>query len=66
MAAGSSPAGRAEMVRTSVDIGMEKLDKVRGILGTESFRETSNAAFRKAIRIAAVRGLVALGEAGAF
>jgi Arc/MetJ family transcription regulator len=54
------------MARTSVDISMEKLDKVRGILGTESFRETSNAAFRKAIRIAAVRGLVALGEAGAF
>jgi hypothetical protein len=36
------------------------------ILGTESIRETINAAFREVIRIAAVRDLVALGEAGAF
>jgi Arc/MetJ family transcription regulator len=54
------------MPKTSVDIDMEKLNKVRGILGTESIRETINAAFREVIRIAAVRDLVALGEAGAF
>jgi Arc/MetJ family transcription regulator len=55
-----------EMAKTSVDIDMDKLDKVRGILGTESIRETINAAFREVIRIAAVRDLVSLGEDGAF
>jgi Arc/MetJ family transcription regulator len=55
-----------QMAKTSVDIDMDKLDKVRGILGTESIRETINAAFREVIRIAAVRDLVALGEDGAF
>jgi Arc/MetJ family transcription regulator len=55
-----------EMAKTSVDIDMEKLDKVRGILGTESIRETISAAFREVIRMAAVRDLVALGEQGAF
>jgi Arc/MetJ family transcription regulator len=54
------------MAKTSVDIDMDKLDKVRGILGTESIRETINAAFREVIRVAAVRDLVALGEEGAF
>jgi Arc/MetJ family transcription regulator len=54
------------MAKTSVDIDMDKLDKVRGILGTGSIRETINAAFREVIRIAAVRDLVALGEEGAF
>src|SRR5271169_5906306 len=54
------------MAKISVDIDMDKLDKVREILGTESIRETINAAFREVIRIAAVRDLAALGEAGAF
>jgi Arc/MetJ family transcription regulator len=55
-----------KMAKTSVDIDMAKLDKVRGILGTESIRETISAAFREVIRMAAVRDLVALGEQGAF
>jgi Arc/MetJ family transcription regulator len=54
------------MAKNSVDVDMEKLDKVRAILGTESIRETISAAFREVIRIAAVRDLAALGEAGAF
>jgi Arc/MetJ family transcription regulator len=54
------------VAKISVDIDMEKLNKVRGILGTESTRETINAAFREVIRIAAVRDLVALGKGGAF
>jgi hypothetical protein len=54
------------MAKTSVDIDMDKLDKVREILGTESIRETISAAFREVIRMAAVRDLVALGEQGAF
>jgi hypothetical protein len=33
---------------------------------SESIGETINAAFREVIRVAAVRDLVALGEAGAF
>jgi hypothetical protein len=45
---------------------MDKLNMVRGILGTESIRETINAALSQVIRIAATRDLVALGEAGAF
>ena len=52
--------------KTSVDIDMQKLDKVREILGTESIRDTISAAFREVIRVAAVRDLVALGESGAF
>ena len=54
------------VAKTSVDIDMDKLNKVREILGTESIRETINAAVREVIRVAAVRDLVALGEAGAF
>lgn len=54
------------MAKTSVDIDMDKLDRVRKILGTESIRETINAAFREVIRISAVRDLAALGETGAF
>ena len=54
------------MAKTSVDIDTDKLDRVREILGTESIRETINAAFREVIRVAAVRDLVTLGEAGAF
>jgi Arc/MetJ family transcription regulator len=54
------------MAETSVDIDMDKLDKVREILGTESIGETINAAFRAVIRAAAVRDLVSLGESGAF
>lgn len=58
--------GGNRMAKTSVEIDMDKLDKVRGILGTETIRETINAAFREVIRVAAVRDLAALGEAGAF
>jgi hypothetical protein len=54
------------MAKTSVDIDLEKLDKVRGILGTESIRETISAAFREVIRMAAVHDLVVIGEEGAF
>ncbi len=54
------------MAKTSVDIDMQKLDKVRQILGTESIRETISAAFREVIRMAAVHDLIALGESGAF
>lgn len=54
------------MAKTSVDIDQGRLDKVRGLLGTESIRETIDAAFREVIRAAAVRDLVALGEEGAF
>jgi Arc/MetJ family transcription regulator len=49
-----------------MDMDMDKLDKVREILGTESIKETINAAFREVIRISAVRDLAALGETGAF
>jgi hypothetical protein len=54
------------MARASVDIDMEKLDKVRQILGTESIQETISAAFLEVIRMAAVHDLVVLGDAGAF
>jgi Arc/MetJ family transcription regulator len=43
------------MAKTSVDIDMEKLVRVREILGTKSIREAVNAAFREVIRVAAVR-----------
>ena len=58
--------GGEGMAKTSVDIDMRKLDKVREILGTESIGETISAAFREVIRMAAVRDLITLGESGAF
>jgi hypothetical protein len=45
---------------------MMKLNQVRGILGTESIRETIEGAFREVIRVAAAHDLVALGQEGAF
>jgi Arc/MetJ family transcription regulator len=54
------------MAKTSVEIDPEKLNRTREILGTESIRDTIDAAFREVIRVAAVRDLVALAEDGAF
>lgn len=54
------------MSKTSVEIDLDKLNQVREILGTESIKDTVNAAFREVIRVAAVRDLAALGEEGAF
>ena len=54
------------MAKTSVDIDLERLNRTREILGTESIRDTIDAAFREVIRVAAVRDLVALGDEGAF
>lgn len=54
------------MAKTSVEIDLDKLNRTREILGTESIRDTIDAAFREVIRIAAVRDLVALAEEGAF
>lgn len=54
------------MAKTSVEIDQDKLNRVREILGTNSIRDTIEAAFREVIRVAAVRDLVALAEDGAF
>ena len=54
------------MPKTSVEIDLDKLNRTREILGTESIRDTIDAAFREVIRVAAVRDLVALAEEGAF
>lgn len=54
------------MPKTSVEIDLEKLNRTREILGTESIRDTIDAAFREVIRVAAVRDLVLLAEEGAF
>lgn len=54
------------MAKTSVEIDQEKLNRTREILGTESIRDTIDAAFREVIRAAAVRDLVLLAEEGAF
>jgi Arc/MetJ family transcription regulator len=56
----------AAMAKTSVEIDPEKLSRTREILGTDSIRDTIDAAFRQVIRVAAVRDLVALAEEGAF
>ena len=54
------------MAKTSVEIDPEQLRRTREILGTETLRETIEAAFRQVIRTAAVQDLVALAEEGAF
>jgi hypothetical protein len=54
------------VAKTSVDIDMEKFDKVRGILGTKSIQGAVSAASRQVVRVGAVHDLVALGESGAF
>lgn len=54
------------MAKTSVEIDPEQLRRTREILGTETLRETIDAAFRHVIRTAAVQDLVALAEEGAF
>jgi hypothetical protein len=41
-------------------------DQVRAILSRERIREIIETAFRKVVRAAAVRDLVALGNEGAF
>jgi Arc/MetJ family transcription regulator len=54
------------VAKTSVDIDADRLARVREILGTETIRETIDAAFREVIRVAAVRELVESAEQGAF
>ncbi len=54
------------MSKTSVEIDLDRLNRAREILGTETIRDTIDAAFREVIRVAAVRDLVTLAEDGAF
>ena len=54
------------MPKTSVEVDAAKLDRAKGILGTETLRDTIDAAFREVIRIDSVRRLVDLAEQGAF
>jgi Arc/MetJ family transcription regulator len=54
------------MSKTSVEIDLEKLNRTREILGTQSIRDTIDAAFREVIRVAAIRDLVSLAEEGAL
>ncbi|WP_406266738.1 hypothetical protein OH799_20875 [Nocardia sp. NBC_00881] len=54
------------MAKTSVDVDMAKLDRVKEILGTDTLRDTIDAAFREVIRIDSVRRLVDLAAQGAF
>ena len=54
------------MAKTSVEIDPEQLRRAREILGTETLRETIEAAFRHVIRVSAVQDLVALAADGAF
>lgn len=54
------------MAKTSVEIDMGQLAQVREILGTETIRDTINAAFREVIRVKAAQNLVQLAQAGAF
>lgn len=54
------------MSKTSVEIDLEKLARVRDILGTETIRDTIDQAFREVIRAKAVDDLIALAQDGAF
>ena len=54
------------MAKTSVDIDPARLAAVREILGTETLRDTIDAAFQQVIRTRAVQGLFDLAREGAF
>ena len=54
------------MAKTSVEIDPDKLHRTRAILGTQSIRDTIDAAFREVIRINAARDLITLAKDGAF
>ncbi|NNH75373.1 DUF2191 domain-containing protein [Nocardia uniformis] len=54
------------MAKTSVEVDPTKLDRAKAILGTETLRDTIDAALREVIRIDSVRRLVDLAEDGAF
>ncbi|WP_406233585.1 hypothetical protein [Nocardia sp. NBC_01009] len=54
------------MPKTSVEVDLAKLDRAKEILGTETLRDTIDAAFREVIRIDSVRRLVGLAQDGAF
>ena len=54
------------MAKTSVDIDPVRLAAVREILGTETLRDTIEAAFQQVIRTRAVDGLFELAREGAF
>lgn len=54
------------MAKISVEVDRAKLDRAKEILGTDTLRDTIDAAFREVIRIDAVRRLVRAAEDGAF
>jgi Arc/MetJ family transcription regulator len=54
------------VAKTSVDIDPARLAAVREILGTETLRDTIDAAFQQVIRTRAVQGLFDLAREGAF
>lgn len=54
------------MSKTSVEIDLVKLARVREILGTVTIRDTIEQAFQEVIRVKAVDDLIALAQDGAF
>lgn len=54
------------MSKTSVEIDPVRLAEVREILGTETIRDTIEAAFRQVIRKQAFDDLVAMAQDGVF
>ncbi len=54
------------MAKTSVDVDMAKVNRAKEVLGTDTLRDTIDAALREVIRIDSVRRLVLLAEGGAF
>ncbi|GAA1689061.1 hypothetical protein GCM10009765_43080 [Fodinicola feengrottensis] len=54
------------MIKTSVDINMDRLGQAKQIFCTETIRDTIDAAIRQVIRRAAGQDLVSLAESGAF
>jgi Arc/MetJ family transcription regulator len=54
------------VTKISVEVDPDKLDRAKRILGTETVRDTIDAALREVIRIDSVRRLVDLAEQGTF
>jgi Arc/MetJ family transcription regulator len=54
------------MAKTTIDVDSQKVDKAQEILGTQTIRDTVDAALRHVIAAAARREFIEIAASGAF